>query len=65
MGQIKRAGIGPLFDSPADREEGATGYAVYDRTLGRYVGTVTPEEPTKDAVKAVVPAGHAYKVVRV
>lgn len=52
------------FDAPKDVDERfATGYAVYDRTLGRYVGGVTKDKPSKP--REAVAEGHAYKVVRV
>ncbi len=51
-------------DAPDDAPDAtATGWAVYDRTLGRFVTGVTPDKPTKPA--DAVSKGHAYKVVRV
>lgn len=56
----------PIFEAPADLPEDkeATGYAVYDRVLGRYVSEVTPGKPSNSDAKRAA-NGHAYKVVRV
>lgn len=56
---------GVLFDAPKDApEESATGYAVYDRTLGQYVGPKATDKskakPHGDRIK-----GHRYTTVRV
>lgn len=52
------------YAAPKDADESvATGYAVYDRTLGRYVTGVTVDKPGKPA--SAVAEGHSYKVVRV
>lgn len=64
----ERAAITPEKPEPVDApkdtpEETATGYAVYDRTLGRYVTGVTPDKPSNPGKS--VAKGHAYKVVRV
>lgn len=55
------------FDAPADRsdDDGATGYAVYNRTLGRFVGPVTDKRPSAAVAKRAVPDGHVHAVVRV
>jgi hypothetical protein len=55
------------FDAPADvPEDRATGHAIYDRTLGQFVGEVyRPKAPTDDQVKAAVAKGHVSAVVRV
>lgn len=66
MAETKRAGVGPLFDAPKDRDDDtATGYAVYDRTLGRFVGSVADKRPTDSDAKGMVPKGHVHAVVRV
>lgn len=55
-----------LYDAPDDVPEGtATGYAVYDRTLGRFVGGVSKDKPSRSDAAAAVDKGNAYKVVRV
>lgn len=56
---------GVLFDAPKDVEEGSeTGYALYDRTLGQYVGPVakTKAKASEGVTKA---KGHTYTTVRV
>lgn len=54
-----------LFDAPDDAaDDVAKGYAVYDRTLGRFVTGVTPDKPSiSEARKSA--RGHTVKVVRV
>jgi hypothetical protein len=53
-----------LHEPPADvPEDAATGYAVYNRTLGQFVQGVHADKP-RDASKRV-PKGHAAAVVRV
>lgn len=57
-----------LFDAPKDvPAKDATGYAVYDRTLGRFQGEVHhgTSKPSDDDAKAVVREGHQYAIVRV
>lgn len=55
-----------MFDAPEDvSEELATGYAVYNRTLGRFVGSVSDKRPTKTDARKAVPEGHTAAVVRV
>lgn len=55
-----------LVDAPADVDDNvATGYAVYDRTLGRYVGGVSTDKPSAAAARKLVGEGHQHKVVRV
>lgn len=56
---------GPAFDAPADAaDDVATGYAVYDRQLGRYVTGVTKAKPSKaDARKAA--GDHPHAIVKV
>lgn len=57
---------GLLFDAPDDVDEGiATGYAVYNRTLGRYVGPVVDKKPSKADANKRVAKGHTTAVVRV
>lgn len=55
------------FDAPADQpEDRATGHAIYDRTLGQFVGEVSRKgAPSEADVKAAVPKGHVATVVRV
>lgn len=55
------------FDAPADvPEERATGHAIYDRTLGQFVGEVhRGKKPTDAQVKEAVAEGHVSAVVRV
>lgn len=54
-----------LYDAPADAaDDTASGYAVYDRVLGRFVGGKSAEKPKAADAKAAA-AGHTYKVVRV
>lgn len=45
----------------------STGYAVYDRTVGQYVGPVKHgrDKPTEAEIAAAVPEGHEHAVVRV
>ncbi len=54
-----------LFDAPKDVDEGeATGHALYDRTLGQFVGPVVKAKG--DASKGVTKVdGHRYVTVRV
>jgi hypothetical protein len=55
-----------LFDAPKDvSEDIATGYAVYDRTLGRYFGPVSEKKPSKTDAGKQVAKGHTAAVVRV
>lgn len=54
----------PMFEAPADADPGS-GYAVYDRTLGRYVGGVTADKPSKRDADKLVGNGHIAAVVRV
>lgn len=61
----RQPGAGVLFRAPKDAEDDiATGYAVYDRVLGRYVGPVTEDKPAQSAIKSLV-GRHPHKVVRV
>lgn len=55
-----------LHDAPGDADDAtATGYAVFNRTIGQYVPGVHRDKPSKaDAAKAV-PEGHTAAVVRV
>lgn len=46
-------------------EDVATGYAVYDRTLARYVGGVTTDKPSKSDAAKLVAKGHRHAIVRV
>lgn len=44
------------FDAPKDAPtKDATGYAVYDRTLGQFVGSVTKGKPSDDDAQALAP----------
>lgn len=55
-----------LSDPPADVDEAtATGYAVYNRTLGQYVAGVEAKRPTSSQASKRVPDGHSAAVVRV
>lgn len=54
------------FQAPEDvSEDIATGYAVYDRTLGRYIGPVHDKRPSKSEAGKAVTEGHVAAVVRV
>lgn len=62
----KRAEPAAMFDAPKDApDELATGYAVYNRTLGRFVGGVQDKRPSKADASKAVPKGHTAAVVRV
>lgn len=55
-----------LVPAPEDVPEGiATGYSVYNRTLGQYVPGVHGKKPTKADAGKRVPEGHTAAVVRV
>lgn len=55
----------PQFDAPKDAPEAtSTGYAVYDRTLGRFVGSVVGSKPSARKAQEAAP-GHTVAVVRV
>lgn len=55
-----------LAPAPEDApDESATGYAVYDRTLRRYVGGVTTDKPSASDARKLVGKGHTAAVVRV
>lgn len=55
-----------LAKVPADApESSATGYAVYDRTLGQFVGSVTRDKPSQAKADKAVRKGHTAAVVRV
>lgn len=55
-----------LTPAPEDApDDVATGYAVYDRTLARYVGPVTSKRPSKGDAAKLVGKGHTAAVVRV
>jgi len=61
-----KAKSGVVIEAPADVDEDrATGYAVYDTTLGQFVGGVTAKKPSATDAKAAVVKGHTHKVVRV
>lgn len=54
-----------LFDPPTIPEEALTGrHAVYDRTLGRYLG-VFDAKPSASEVKALADEGNTTVVVAV
>lgn len=62
----ERATTAAMFDAPADAAEAvATGYKVYNRTLGRYVGPTTDTKPSNADARKAVPEGHVSAVVRV
>lgn len=58
---------GPVpVDAPKDApEDTATGYAVYDRTIGQYVGGVTSDKPSSSEARRRVAKGHVHAIVRV
>lgn len=53
--------------APEDRpEKDATGYAVFNTTLGQFTGPVHRDgKPSQEDAKALLPAGHKFKIVRV
>lgn len=56
----------PLQDAPEDiGADAATGYAVFNRTLGQYVPGVDRDKPSKSQADKRVPEGHTAAVVRV
>lgn len=55
-----------LADAPKDvPQDEATGYAIYNRTLGQYVPGVHPDRPTASAITKALPKGHRGSAVRV
>lgn len=61
-----RPGKPDPVDAPDDVDaDAAKGYAVYDRTLGRFVGGVTADKPSASDARKLVAEGHSHKVVRV
>lgn len=55
-----------LAPVPEDAPEAAaTGYAVYDRTLGQFVGPVSTSKPSRSDADKAVRKGHRAAVVRV
>ena len=48
------------YTPPAEADR--KGYAVYNTTLGRYVGGVTADKPSAKDAKALVPEGHEVEV---
>lgn len=48
------------YTPPAEADR--KGYAVYDATLGRYVGGVTTDKPTAKDAKGLVREGHEVEV---
>lgn len=55
-----------LIDAPDDADESvATGYMVFDRTIGQYVGGKTSDKPSSSAAGKAVRKGHTAAVVRV
>jgi len=64
--EAPKATPAPMFDAPKDTPEAdATGYAVYDRSIGQYVTAVTKDKPSSTDARKAVREGHSYKVVRV
>lgn len=62
----KAKGVGEPVDAPEDvAAKEATGYAVYDRTIGQYVGDRTTSKPSQEDADKAVPEGHVAAVVRV
>lgn len=56
----------PLHDAPDDIDSDvATGYAVFNRTLGQYAPGVERDKPSKSQADKRVPEGHTAAVVRV
>lgn len=55
------------FEAPEDAaEDVATGYAIYDRTLGQYVGPVKRDgKPSASDARKAVGEGHVHAIVRV
>lgn len=55
-----------LFEVPEVPEDARTGrYAIYNRTLGQYVGGTDTKKPTASDVKKALPADHVGAVVNV
>lgn len=55
-----------LIDAPEDADESvATGYMVYDRTVGQYVGSKLDSKPSSSDVRKAVRKGHTGAAVRV
>lgn len=55
-----------LTDAPEIPEADQTGrFAVYDRTLGSYVGGVSDKKLSQREADALVPQGHTAAVVKV
>lgn len=48
--------------APKPEATGSGRYAVYNTTLGQYVGPVTTSKPKAAEAKALVPQGHKYEV---
>lgn len=60
-----KRGVGRPVQAPEDvSADDRTGYAVYDRTLGRFVSEVTTDKPSDEDAKAAA-KGHPYAVVAV
>lgn len=56
---------GPMFALPEDAaDDVATGYAVYDQQLGRFVGGVTKSKPSKAEARKLA-QDHDHGIVRV
>jgi hypothetical protein len=49
---------------PPDNE-GSGRFAIFDTTLGQYVGPVRDAKPSRSDIKAVVAEGHSYTVLEV
>lgn len=62
----KGRGVGEPVAAPKDApEDTATGFAVYDRTLARFVGPVHTDRPSRSDADKAVAEGHVAAVVRV
>lgn len=66
----ERAAMAPGKPEPVDApddvaDDVATGYAVYDRTLGRFVTPVSTDKPSSSDARKAVAKGHSYATVRV
>lgn len=57
---------GPVVPAPKDvPEDDATGWAVYNTTIGQYVSPVTKAKPSAAEARKFLPKGHTHRVVRV
>lgn len=55
-----------VIPAPKDVSEAdATGYAVFNTTIGQYVSPVTKGKPSAAEARKFLPKGHTHKIVRV